>query len=359
MSSAVLQPRTPLEVADAVRGHARLLPVGAGTKPALSAPPPDGVALSLRGLAGIVAYEPGEYTFTALAGTPLGEIGAALRSNGQYLPFDPPLAAAGATLGGAIASGLSGAGRYRYGGVRDFILGVQYVSGEGELARAGGKVVKNAAGFDLPKVFVGSLGRLGVVVEATFKVFPRPRAYATLAAGFPDLAAALEAMARLGASPFDIEALELEPPGTLWIRLGGGPETFAERLARLEKFAGGSCRRLEDAAEEAFWRDLGPPRAASPAELVAKVPLTPRAIPAVDRDLEAAGARRRYSGGGSVAWITWTGSCGALDAWLRTRALAGLVISGPGTPLVGVTRGDGFRRRVKAALDPAGRFPNF
>src|SRR4029079_6930035 len=110
---------------------------------------------------------------------------------GQYLPFDPKCVEAGATLGGTVASGLSGPGRFRFGGLRDFILGVRFVDGAGRLLRMGGKVVKNAAGFDLPKFFVGSLGRFGVLAEMTFKVFPRPQSARTfmLAAGSLDAAA--------------------------------------------------------------------------------------------------------------------------------------------------------------------------
>ena len=360
MSATALQPRTPEEAAALVREHARVLPVGAGTKPALGGLPPECAALSLGGLTGIVEYDPGEYTFTALAGTPLAEIAEALARHGQHLPFDPPFVAAGATLGGTIAAGLSGPGRYRYGGVRDFILGVRYVTGLGELARAGGKVVKNAAGFDIPKVLVGSLGRLAVVVEASLKVFPRPRAYATVAVELPNLAAAIETMARLGAAPFDLEALELEPPATLEVRLGGEPETFAERLPRLERFVGGRARRLEGEAEAAFWRGLDLRVPESAAELLVKVPATPHGILGMDGALEAAGARRRYSSGGNVAWVTWPGTAPELDSWLRSRGLAGLILAGPaGRMLVGATRGDNFRRRVKAALDPAGRFPDF
>ncbi|MBI4768870.1 MAG: FAD-binding protein, partial [Chloroflexi bacterium] len=155
------KPTTIAEVRDAVRSLPRLLPRGGGSKPALSIPPEGVAALDLSGLTGLLEYDPAEFTFTALAGTPLSEVLAALSANGQYLPFDPPFAARGATLGGAVAAGLSGPGRYRYGGVRDFILGVRLVDGNGDLVRGGGKVVKNAAGFDIPKLMVGSLGQLG------------------------------------------------------------------------------------------------------------------------------------------------------------------------------------------------------
>src|SRR6185369_15555126 len=124
--------------------------------------------------------EPSEFTFTARAGTPVRDVVAALAERGQYLPFDAPWLAAGSTLGGLVAGGVAGPGRFRFGGIRDFILGIRFVDGAGRLLRLGGKVVKNAAGFDLPKFFVGSLGRFGVLVEITFKVFPRPISKLTL-----------------------------------------------------------------------------------------------------------------------------------------------------------------------------------
>src|SRR5262245_14253852 len=168
----------------------RVIPVGAQTKPRLSTV--DAVKISTLSLSGIVEYESSEFTFTALTGTPVRDIAAALAGRGQYLPFDPMLVDAGATLGGTIASGLSGPGRFRFGGLRDFILGVRFVDGGGRLLRLGGKVVKNAAGFDLPKFFTGSLGRFGFILEATFKVFPRPPGRLTLKLEAPTIEAAVK-----------------------------------------------------------------------------------------------------------------------------------------------------------------------
>src|SRR5690606_29722305 len=150
-----LAPTTVEEVQAAVQSASKVMPTGAGTKPALYGQASDAVRLDLRKLTGILEYEPGEYTFTARAGTPLAEIVAALTEHGQYLPFDPPFIDAGATLGGTIAAGLSGSGRFRFGGLRDFLIGVRMVDGRGTLVRGGGKVVKNAAGFDLPKLMIG------------------------------------------------------------------------------------------------------------------------------------------------------------------------------------------------------------
>jgi glycolate oxidase FAD binding subunit len=357
---SALEPRTIDEVVEAVRSQPRVFPVGAGTKAVPAAVPPGFIPLSLRALAGIREYDPAEYTFTALAGTPVQAVAEELARHGQYLPFDPPFAGAGATLGGTIATGLSGPGRQRYGGVRDFILGLRFVTGAGELVQGGGKVVKNAAGFDLPKLFVGSLGRLGVMAEVTFKVFPRPRAFATLRVELPGLEAALAASARLGASPFDLEGLEIDPPGTLWLRLGGAAETFAGRLDELERSVGGAGSRLEEEAEAEFWRRRVPLAADSATHLLVKVPVTLTAIPVLDALLAAAGAARHYGAGGSVAWMAWPGSAEELDTLLVTHGLSGLVLAGPSPrALLGRLRGEGFRRRIKAALDPDHRFPDF
>ena len=171
------------QVQEAVRAtgpEMRVLPVAGGTKPGVSTPRGHDVQqLDLSGLSGVLEYDPAELTITALAGTPVREVDSALEEHGQHLPFDPPLMAAGATLGGVVATGASGAGAWRHGGVRDFIIGVRFVDGTGRLVAGGGKVVKNAAGFDLPKLMVGSAGRLGVIVQLSFKVFPRPIATTT------------------------------------------------------------------------------------------------------------------------------------------------------------------------------------
>ncbi|MCY4408890.1 MAG: FAD-binding protein, partial [Caldilineaceae bacterium] len=142
------------EIQDAVREARRVRVRGGGSKPALSLRDceDDAQLLNLTTLKGVVEYQPDEYTFTARAGTSVAEIGAMLAEEGQYLPFDPPLAERGATLGGTVAAGLSGAGRYRYGGIRDFLIGIRFVDGQGQEIRGGGTVVKNAAGFDFPKL---------------------------------------------------------------------------------------------------------------------------------------------------------------------------------------------------------------
>jgi glycolate oxidase FAD binding subunit len=351
---------TIAEVQDAVRSaKGPLLPRGAGTKPALSTPPMGAASLDLAGLRGVLEYEPGEFVFTALAGTPLAEVEALLAQHGQYLPFDPLLVDHGATLGGTVAAGLSGPGRYRYGGVRDFILGVRYVDGMGEVVRGGGKVVKNAAGFDLPKLFTGSLGQLGALVELSFKVFPRPEATLTVRHALPALDAALAAMQRLYVAPLDMEALELVGDDTglaLWVRLGGLSHVLAARAERVRGLIGGGelVSGPDDAAPWHAARELAwVPEGWS----LIKVPLTPRRIPAFDLALAALPAQRRYSAGGNVAWVTTPAPVDAVHSTLNAQGLVGLVVVGPpGRPLIGAQTGAGFGARVWAALDADGKW---
>jgi glycolate oxidase FAD binding subunit len=373
MSQSVCRPTKLKELCIAVREGARVLPRGGGTKPALSGNRADVAVLDMRGLSGILEYEPGEFTFTALAGTPVAGVARVLAEHGQYLPFDPPLAAHGATLGGTVAAGLSGPGRHRYGGVRDFILGVRYVDAEGQVIRAGGKVVKNAAGFDIPKLMTGSLGSLGVLAELSFKVFPRPPATVTVRLECETMEDALAAMGRLTAAPVELDALDLKPgrfrkPSRsmeLLARLAGLPDALPGRAARVRGLIGGDL--LEGAVDAAEW-DAAREFAWVPGGwALAKVPLTPRRIP----ELEAAFAGleglgnppglaplRRYSAGGQVAWVALPeDGIGMLGDSLAALGLGGLVLFGPpGAPRIGHREGEPFARRVKQAMDPAGRF---
>ncbi|MDQ3397511.1 MAG: FAD-binding protein [Deinococcota bacterium] len=357
MTTASLRATSAAEVQEAVSAPGRLLPRGGGSKPALSSA--DGATtLDVSGLAGVLEYDPGEFTFTALAGTPLLEVETLLSKNGQYLPFDPPLARAGATLGGTVAAGLNGPGRNRYGGVRDFILGVRFVDGLGNLVRGGGKVVKNSAGFDLPKLMVGSLGRLGVLVEMSFKVFPAPKDYRTLVVDFSGLEAALAAMVRLSMAPFDVEALDLVTPSTLAVRLGGLPHALPRRLERLEAFFGRAGETLAGAKERAFWQEALEFGWVPEGWALVKVPLTPKRIPALDSRLEEMGAKRRYSVAGNLAWVALprTDTAG-LEHLLTASGLPGLLLFGPsGQPQLGAAVGRGFVARVKTALDPDKKF---
>jgi glycolate oxidase FAD binding subunit len=355
-------PAVLTDIQTLVKGRQRVLPRGRGTKPLLSTPGEGVDGIDLSQLAGISEYKPAEYTFTAWAGTPLAEVQARLAEHGQGMPFDPPLVERGASLGGTLAAGLSGPGRQRYGGLRDFVLGLRYVDGRGDLIRVGGKVVKNAAGFDIPKLLVGSLGRLGIIVDVTFKVFPRPAAFATFKADFHRLAEALAALQRLLASPIDIECLDVRPDAraaSVYVRLGGLADAFPGRLERISQLIG-SGTLLAGADDAALWREVREFLWVSPQASLVKVPVTPARIPALEAMLEQTSAVRRYSAGGQVAWLSWPHALDALDPELKRLGLSGLALWGPPSyagPLLGLRPDQHtFARRVRAALDPAGKY---
>ena len=360
-----ISPASIEELRQAVAAHPRVWLRGGGTKTGLSSPvSPSPVAqgfspalIDLSRLSGIVAHTPEECTFTALAGTRIDEIERVLAPHGQYLPFDPPLAAAGATIGGTVAAGLNGSCRYRYGGIRDFLIGARIVDGRGGLIASGGKVVKNAAGFLLHQAMVGSAGRLGVLAELTFKVFPRAESRATVRVDAGDLAGTLRVLSAMQAARFELEAADIEAPATVWLRLGGFAAAMPSRLDGVQRAAGAPSNRLEGEADAEVWRAVREFAWMPPGAALVRVPLTVGRLAGLDTVLDWAGARRRYAVGGNVAFIAWTESIDRLSATLETVGLTGQVLRGPaGRSLIGAVRPGEFERRVRMVMDPDNRF---
>jgi glycolate dehydrogenase FAD-binding subunit len=195
-----------------------ITPWGGGTAAAIGTPPArPGLVLGLKRLHRLVEHEPGDLTVTVEAGMTLEALQAALRERGQWLSLDPPDAAV-ATVGGVIAANASGPRRHLYGTVRDLLIGVRVVTADGTIVRGGGKVVKNVAGYDLPKLFVGAWGTLGIVVEATFKLRPLPEDERLVAATFErlkDCGAAVRALIAGDLLPNAVEILDAAAAGTL------------------------------------------------------------------------------------------------------------------------------------------------
>lgn len=352
-----LRPSSIDEISSAVVAHQRLRARGGGTKPALSAAIDPETVLDMRGLSGIVEHRPEECTFTALAGTPIADIERRLAPHGQYLPFDPPLADAGATIGGTVAAGVNGSCRYRFGGIRDFIIGARVVDGRGEVIASGGKVVKNAAGFLLHQALVGSCGALGVIAEVTCKVFPAAETHATLRVDTTDIAEATALVATLQHARFDLEALDVEAPATVWVRLGGFSEAMPARLAALQQVLGTGARTSSADEDAAVWRAASAFAWVPAGWSLVRVPTTLPMVAALDAALAGHGARRRYAVGGNLALVAWPHPLEVLDAWLREAGLAGQVLIGaPQRQAIGVSRDNAFGARLKGVLDPDGRF---
>lgn len=242
---AAISARTPLSIR------------GGDTKAFYGEQPVNGQPLDTRSWSGIVRHEPTELVITVRAGTPLAEVTAALAEKGQHLPFDPPRFGEGATIGGVVAAGLAGPARATVGGVRDFVLGAQFIDGKGDWLTFGGQVMKNVAGYDISRSLAGSMGTLGVISHLSLKVLPVAPAEATLVfnLGQHD---ALEQLHRWGGQPLPLnascwvkDATVADAPELLFVRLRGAVAAVEAACERLTREAGGL--RMDNAQAGPDW----------------------------------------------------------------------------------------------------------
>jgi len=233
------------QVLDAFHNETPLNISGGGSKTFLGRAS-QGQAIDVTGHRGIVEYDPRELVLTARSGTPLQEIEAALAEAGQMLAFEPPHFGDSATLGGTIACGLSGPRRPYSGSARDFVLGCQMLNGRGELLRFGGKVMKNVAGYDISRLMAGAQGTLGMLLEISLKVLPRPAASITVTR-VCSAAGAISSMSALLGKPLPVDGACFHGE-QLYIRISGSAQAVQEARS---KIAGDV---LPDA--DAFWHAL-------------------------------------------------------------------------------------------------------
>ena len=242
----------------------------------------EGELLDTTALAGIVSYEPSELVITAGAGTPLLELQALLAAHGQCLPFEPPHFSPGGTVGGMVASGLSGPARASVGGVRDYMLGVKIINGKAEHLTFGGQVMKNVAGYDVSRLMAGSMGTLGLVTEVSLKVLPVAPLEATLRFDCSQ-AQALQWLHAWGGQPLPLNAscwVQDQGAGTLYLRLRGAVAAVEAACKTL----GGERQDTQTAAAD--WqacRDLQLPwhQARGPAQDLWRLSL-PQTTPVLD-----------------------------------------------------------------------------
>ncbi|WP_394846187.1 FAD-binding oxidoreductase [Pendulispora brunnea] len=240
-------------MAECARERWRVGFVGGGTELSLGHPPSDlDAVVRTRGMARVLDYAPADMVISVEAGVTLAEVQAVARAERQMLALDAPHPAR-ATMGGIISTGAFGPRRARYGAVRDLIIGVTLVRADGVVARGGGKVVKNVAGFDLPKVVCGSLGTLGLVATATFRLHPLPDAATTVI--FPGVSAD-EVVTKVG----QLWQAQLEPTGVVALGtlsrmdLGVRFEGFEKAIdAQALRACGLGAERLSEEAAAAFW----------------------------------------------------------------------------------------------------------
>jgi glycolate oxidase FAD binding subunit len=249
-------PSTADELAAYLHGadaqHKKVAPIGGGTQLDLGMPPARiDLAIETTGLNRIVEYEPADLTVTVEAGMRLAELQRILGEQGQFLALDPPLED-GATVGGAIASNASGPLRFAYGTARDLVIGTRVANPDGTVTRAGGRVVKNVAGYDLNKLYIGSLGTLAVIVELSFKLAPIPPSTATVNGTFSSSTAASDVVGAVVRSPLSPLAVELVGSRQVVFRLGGYPQAVERQVRELSAL----IEQHGGRAGETVWEDL-------------------------------------------------------------------------------------------------------
>lgn len=307
-----------------------------------------GEVLDTRGYSGILGYEPAELVITARAGTPLAEIKSALAPRRQFLACEPPTFGGDATLGGAVAAGLSGPRRATAGSLRDFVLGVKLMDGEGRELKFGGQVMKNVAGFDVSRLIAGSLGTLGLILDVSLKVLPMPAANATLRFELPQ-DRALDTINRWAGQPLPLAATCWHD-GILTLSLSGAQ---AAVMTACEKLGG---ERMAEPAAESFWAAL---REQDAGFFAGAAPLWRLSLPSVTPPLDLP-EPQLIEWGGAQRWMR-----GVVDAASLRRVAA--QAGGHATLFRGGDKGDRVftplpatlmevHRRLKQSFDPYGVF---
>ncbi len=381
MSVSSLAPQNSLEVASIVRDAAArrqsIEIIGGGSKRALGRPLDAAITVDVSGLSGVTLYEPAELVVSARSGTPLQHVTDLLAQKGQMLPFEPAdyrplLASTGEpTIGGMVATNLSGPRRLHVGACRDAIIGCKFVNGRGEEIVSGGRVMKNVTGYDIGRAMAGAYGTLGVLTEITFKVLPRSHATLTLVYEGLSCDRAVALMSAAVASPFEVTAAAHIAEGNrarTCLRLEGFDASITYRAGRLiEDLAEyGQPQRLDTAPSKALWREIGEARSIiEPADhVVWRLQMPPSRSAALVNSLRAMmDVSVLYDWAGGLVWLSH--APGDDVTAVRTAAKAG------GGHATLIRAGEALRRRLspfepqapaveklarglKHAFDPAG-----
>ena len=336
ISSSGLKPANTAELAEILSAGSQPLElIGNGSKRKIGRPI-DAELLDLSAIAGIVDYRAAELVLTANAATPMAEIESLLAASGQRLAFEPPdlgpLLGAGifeksdeanmgaaednfasgsgvekpaaGTIGGVLAANLSGSRRIAAGAARDHFLGVTAVNGRGETFKAGGYVVKNVTGYDLPKLLAGSWGSLAVMSEVTLKVVPKAETEVTLIVPDEQPADAVETLSRALGSAHEVSSASFDPWRGSALRLEGIAASVAARQdALLKELGSPEIERLEADASRAYWTRMGGAEALADWQIVWRISVPPSDAPRV---VEAISPERYVlDWGGGLIWAAF------------------------------------------------------
>ena len=331
---------------------------GGGTKLGWGRPVPEpDLEICTQGLGRVLEHNAGDFTAVLQAGVPLAVAQDTFAEAGQMLALDPPLspwggagddaaieaAEAGATIGGIVAASDSGPLRQKYGSVRDLVVGMTVVLSDGTIARAGGKVIKNVAGYDIGKLFAGAFGTLGMIAEITVRLHPRPTRTATVVARSEDATELAGAAAALAHAPLEADCLDLwwdasSGAGAVLARFGSAdPGPRVEEAAALLRKTGGLAVETDD-DDDSCWEAQ---RRAQRGDVVVKVSALPSALPAAMSATRELGGTLVARAGLGLAWIQLEPTAAAIEELRRRLAPAPCVVLDAPS-------------EVRAALDPWG-----
>jgi glycolate oxidase FAD binding subunit len=365
----VIAPDTEQGIADAIRdATGPLLVQGNGTKAAMLRPVQAAETLSTQNLAGITLYAPNELVMSAKAGTRLAEIETALAERGQQMIGEPPhIHGPDQTIGGIFATNLSGPRRITGGAMRDHVLGVRCVTGQGEIQKFGGRVLKNVTGLDIAKFLTGSFGTLAVMTEITFKVLPITEATGTIMIRDLDPETGVKILSAGLGSPFSVSgAAYLPAQRAAYLRI----EDFAASVTyRTEKLAAqlksfGQPDILGTDDSKSLWRDIRDGKFLGPGDATWRVSVPPSAAPAILRAVEPLGIAGFLDWGGGLLWLSGPATeaahktvtqavTAAGGVWWLTRApdplRAAVNVVPPEAPALAA-----IGRRIRQNFDPRG-----
>jgi len=310
-------PANESELAEIVKkAHAEKTPLrirGGGTRADLGRPAQPAGVLSTAGLSGITLYDPGALTMIAKAGTPMAEIEAALDAENQMLAFEPIdyrglLGSTGEpTIGGTVAANISGPRRVLVGACRDFVLGVRFVTGEGDIVKNGGRVMKNVTGLDLSKLQCGAYGGLGVLTEVSMKVMPKPQAAMTLVFEGFTAEQGLTLLRKALGTPFELAGAAVLPGETskTCLRIEGLKTQVDYRMKNLSALSSGASRIMVGDEHEALWKHIRDVAAFHGTDKpVWRLSVKPSAAADIAAALETSlGAEAFFDWGGGLIWL--------------------------------------------------------
>jgi glycolate oxidase FAD binding subunit len=383
----VALPATVEEVAEvmriASREDAAVIPWGNGTAISLgNTPRRYDIALCLSHLNEIVEYEPADVTATLQAGKTLADFQHHLAEHGQFLALDPPLGQE-STIGGILAVNASGPSRHAYGTARDLILGVRAVQADGRIIKAGGRVVKNVAGYDLSRLFIGSLGSLGIIVEACFRLAPLPKAERTAVVLLPSAQEAwrfasqtanlsLRAVELLNAPALRQVATvrEAAEDGYALLLAAAGEPAAVERslkdIGELSRRAAAPLAEVDESAQGQLWQGIGSLVRPSPSDaaLVCKAAVLPSQVPALSERIETMGRELSLTPllvshltAGIVYGVWPLSQEDSVQQALDLATTLGQVVAGLGGSLVIEACPLALKEKIDVWGEPAGDFP--